>query len=111
MRRAPPHSRPHAAGIQRYQDAVRQLVRDDSCRAACALMRGEKREEKTMLIPKHEILSAQSGGMSARRAGIIGGVALLHVAAVYVLITGMAGKIVKALPGDITVRSEERRVG
>jgi len=56
-----------------------------------------------MLKPRHEILSAQANGMSPRRAGIIGGVALLHVGAVYVLITGMAGDIMKAIPPDITV--------
>jgi len=56
-----------------------------------------------MLMPKHEILSARPSGMSPRRAGIIGGVALLHIGAVYVLITGMAGEIVKSLPPDITV--------
>jgi len=56
-----------------------------------------------MLKPTHEILSTQSSGMSTRRAGIISGVALLHVAVVYALITGMAGEIVKALPPDITM--------
>ena len=56
-----------------------------------------------MLLPKHEILSARSSGMSTRRAMTLGGVALLHVGAVFVLITGMAGTIVKSLPRDLTV--------
>ena len=56
-----------------------------------------------MFIPKHEILSARSGGMSSRRVMTLGGVALLHVGAVFVLISGMANQIVKALPPDITV--------
>ena len=56
-----------------------------------------------MLLPKHEILSARPSGMSSRRAMTLGGVALLHVGAVFVLITGMAGQIVKAIPQDLTV--------
>lgn len=56
-----------------------------------------------MLMPKHDILSARSNGMSTRRAMTLGGVALLHVGAVFVLITGMAGQIVKAIPPDLTV--------
>lgn len=56
-----------------------------------------------MLLPQHEILSARPTGMTPRRAGIIGGVALLHAAAVYVLINGMAGEITKIIPKDLTI--------
>lgn len=56
-----------------------------------------------MLLPKHEILSARPSGMSTQRAMTLGGVALLHIGAVYMLISGMAGQIVRALPPDLTV--------
>jgi protein TonB len=42
--------------------------------------------------------------MSPRRAATIGGVGLLHVAAIYALMSGMTGEIIKAVPGDIAVR-------
>ncbi len=51
-----------------------------------------------MLMPTHEILSARRSGMSSRRVAIIGGVALLHVAVVYAIVTGMAGAVLTAVP-------------
>lgn len=57
-----------------------------------------------MLMPSHEIVSTRSSGLSPRRAATIGAVGLLHAAAIYALVTGMTGEIIKAMPGDITVR-------
>ena len=57
-----------------------------------------------MLMPRHDIVSARPSGASPRRAMAIGGVGLLHVAAIYALITGMTGGIIKVMPGDIAVR-------
>lgn len=48
-----------------------------------------------MHAPRHEILNAQASGMTPRRAMIIGGVGLLHAAAIYALITGMAGSVLQ----------------
>jgi protein TonB len=56
-----------------------------------------------MLMPRHEILSARSSGMTPRSAMIVGTVAMLHVAVVYALISGMAGTIIRSLPPDLTV--------
>lgn len=57
-----------------------------------------------MLKPAHEIESVHPGGMSPRRAATIGAVGLLHVAAVYALISGMAGEAIKDVPPDVVVR-------
>ncbi len=57
-----------------------------------------------MLMPRHDIVSAGPSGVSPRRAMAIGGVGLLHVAAIYALIAGMTGEIIKVMPGDIAVR-------
>jgi periplasmic protein TonB len=57
-----------------------------------------------MLMPTHEISSARASRMSPRRAATIGGVGLLHVAAIYALMTGMTGEIIKTVPGELAVR-------
>lgn len=54
-----------------------------------------------MLMPRHDIMSGP--GMSSRRIGIVGGVAMLHVLIIYALISGMAGTIMKYVPKDIIV--------
>jgi periplasmic protein TonB len=56
-----------------------------------------------MLMPKHEIVSARPSGMTPRRAMTIGGVGLLHVAAIYALIAGMGTAIVKQVDHIVTV--------
>jgi protein TonB len=56
-----------------------------------------------MLLPKHELVSARASGMTPRRAGIITGVGILHVFAVWALISGMAGAITKYVPPDLIV--------
>lgn len=56
-----------------------------------------------MLIPRHEIVGARDEGITPRRAISLGTVGLLHVVAVYALITGMTPQIVKLLPRDIQV--------
>jgi periplasmic protein TonB len=56
-----------------------------------------------MLMPKHDIVSLRPGGMTPNRAIAIGIVALLHVVAIYALITGMTAQIVKLLPPDLQV--------
>lgn len=56
-----------------------------------------------MLMPKHEILSARSAGMTPKRTLTIGGVALLHVAAIYALIMGMGTTIVKQVDNIMKV--------
>jgi len=57
--------------------------------------------EEKMLMQKQDIMSARPGGMSPNRAVAIGAVVLLHVVAVYALVTGMTAQIVKLLPPDI----------
>lgn len=56
-----------------------------------------------MLMTNHQIMSARPSGMTPNRAIAIGSVALLHVAAIYALMTGMTGRIVKLLPPDLQV--------
>jgi len=56
-----------------------------------------------MLIPRHEIVGARDECITPRRAISLGTVGLLHVVAVYALITGMTPQIVKLLPRDIQV--------
>jgi protein TonB len=56
-----------------------------------------------MLAPKHDIISAQPGGMTPRRALTIGGVGLLHAAAIYALIAGMGTTIVREVEHVVNV--------
>lgn len=56
-----------------------------------------------MLIPRHEIVTAGDTGITPQRAISLGTVGLLHVAAIYALITGMTPQIVKLIPRDIQV--------
>jgi len=56
-----------------------------------------------MLIPRHEIVGARDEGITPRRAISLGTVGLLHVLAVYALITGMTPQIVNLIPRDIKV--------
>ena len=57
-----------------------------------------------MFIPRHEIVGARERGITPRRAISLGTVGLLHVVAVYALITGMTPQIVKLIPPDFQVR-------
>jgi len=54
-----------------------------------------------MLKPAHDIHAVR--GTSPRRAAIIGAVGALHVAAIYALISGMAGDVLKQVPPDLIV--------
>jgi protein TonB len=58
-----------------------------------------------MQLAQHRILNTPASGMTPRRAMIIGGVALLHVAAVYGLMTGMVTKVIDIVrpPLEVTV--------
>jgi len=56
-----------------------------------------------MLIPRHEIVGANETGITPQRAIALGSVGLLHAAAIYALIAGMAPQIVKLIPPDIQV--------
>jgi periplasmic protein TonB len=56
-----------------------------------------------MLLPRHELVGVRSGAMTPRRAGIITGVGVLHVLAVWALISGMTGAITKFVPPDLLV--------
>jgi len=56
-----------------------------------------------MLMPTHEIAGLHEVGMTPRRAVTIGGVGLLHLAAVYALVSGMVPQIVKLVPPDIFI--------
>ena len=58
-----------------------------------------------MLMPEHEIVSIRERAITRRRAVTIGGVGLLHVAAVYALISGMAAQIVKLVPPDLQIET------
>jgi len=60
-----------------------------------------------MLKPRHDIIGVHSSGMTPRRAAIVGGVGLLHVAAVYALITGMATTVIKQVEHVIEVSTVE----
>jgi len=62
-----------------------------------------KMREATMLIPRHEIVGARETGITPQRAIALGGVGVLHVLAVYALITGMTPQIIKLIPPDIKV--------
>jgi protein TonB len=54
-------------------------------------------------MPNHEIIRAQPHGMTPRRALTIGAVGLLHGAAIYALITGMAATIVTQVDHIVNV--------
>ncbi|MEI9885960.1 MAG: TonB family protein [Rhizomicrobium sp.] len=56
---------------------------------------------------QHNILSSRPSGMTPRRAMIIGGVALLHVAAIWGLMNGMIGKAIEAVRPPIEVTLEK----
>lgn len=56
-----------------------------------------------MQRPLHADMKAQSARMSPQRLAAVAGVGLLHVVFIWALITGMAQKIVKALPQDLQV--------
>jgi len=56
-----------------------------------------------MQTPRHDILGGGSSGMSQRRMMIIGSVAMLHVLIVYALVSGMAQKIMQAVPHTLTI--------
>ena len=58
-----------------------------------------------MLMPEHQIVSIRESAITPRRAVTIGGVGLLHVAAVYALISGMAAQIVKLVPPDLQIET------
>jgi periplasmic protein TonB len=60
-----------------------------------------------MLMHRNGIMSLHESGIPPRRAATIGGVALLHLAAVYALVSGMAQQIVKLAPPDIYVERIE----
>ena len=56
-----------------------------------------------MLLTNQDFLSTRPSGMTPNRAWVIGAVALLHVLAIYALVSGMAPQVVKLLPRDIQV--------
>lgn len=56
-----------------------------------------------MDLPRHNIINAHPAGMTPRRMLIVSGVALLHVAAIYGLMTGMISKVLPKLAPDIVV--------
>ncbi len=60
------------------------------------------------LAQQHQILAARSSGMTPRRAMIIGGVGLLHVAAIYGLMNGMVARAIAIIkpPIEITVETK-----
>jgi protein TonB len=57
------------------------------------------------LAQQHQILAARSSGMTPKRAMIIGGVGLLHIAAIYGLMNGMVAKAIDIIkpPIEVTV--------
>jgi protein TonB len=59
--------------------------------------------EAKMLIPRHEPSRVRDDGITPRRAIALSGVGLLHVAAVYALVTGMTPQIAKLIPPDIQI--------
>ncbi|MEI9996881.1 MAG: energy transducer TonB [Rhizomicrobium sp.] len=63
-----------------------------------------------MQIARHDILSTRPSGMTPRRAAIIGTVALLHVGAAYMLVSGMAQHIIANVDHTLTVDLTERTV-
>jgi protein TonB len=55
------------------------------------------------LAQQHQILATRSSGMTPRRAMIIGGVGLLHIAAIYGLMHGMVAKAIEIIHPPIVV--------
>ena len=53
------------------------------------------------MVHQHQILSARASGMTPRRVAIIGGVGLLHVAAITALILGMKPGVVAQIAQEI----------
>jgi protein TonB len=51
---------------------------------------------------RQQSVSVRESGVTPRRAATIGGVALLHLAAVYALVSGMTPEILRLVPPDIT---------
>ena len=56
-----------------------------------------------MQMQAHDIALIGQSTTSRRRSIVIGSVALLHVAAVYALVSGMAAQIAKLVPPDIQI--------
>jgi protein TonB len=56
---------------------------------------------------RQEIVSVHESGITPRRAVTIGGVALLHLVAVYALVSGMAPQILRLVPPDIQIERFE----
>jgi protein TonB len=63
--------------------------------------------EERMLLPKHEILSARTNGMSPQRAATIGTVAAIHALVIYALISGMGTAVVKQVVREIQLQPME----
>lgn len=60
-----------------------------------------------MLSPRHEILGSPTTGMTPRRALTLGGVGLLHAAAIYALINGMGATAIKQIETVIQLQRIE----
>ena len=56
---------------------------------------------------RQEIVSVHESGITPRRSVTIGGVALLHLVAVYALVSGMAPQILRLVPPDIYIERIE----
>jgi protein TonB len=56
---------------------------------------------------RQEIVSVHESGITPRRAVTIGGVAFLHIVAVYALVSGMAPQILRLVPPDIQIERFE----
>lgn len=56
---------------------------------------------------RHQTVSLDESGVTPRRAATIGGVALLHIVAVYALVSGMAPEILRLVPPDIIIERIE----
>jgi protein TonB len=60
-----------------------------------------------MLLPKHDILSAQPSGMSPARAATIGTVAAIHALAIYALVSGMGTTVIREVEHVIQIQQVE----
>jgi|SRR5579871_3634190 len=56
-----------------------------------------------MLMQRHDVMGTRPDSVISNRTIAIGVVALLHIVAVYALVTGMTAQIVKLLPPDLQV--------
>jgi protein TonB len=63
-----------------------------------------------MLLAQHNILSARPSGMTPRRAMIIGGVGLLHAAAIYALMNGMVANVIAYVQPPLVVTVDTKAV-